>query len=177
MAVLKSYLVANCPHYTLNVPPALPGALNMAQPEYSWAQSLAVAMHSVKLAFGDNVTDSEVSLEVAVDELDSFRRQHNLVATTPSSKYYLASCRVLHSREVTGTTMFTGWRQFVTGEPMIRNKNIVVLGDSGSRFCPLSGKHKSAKCLGDALRSFAGHPNIHDLTEVGAHPMRWIQLL
>ncbi|MFM7990116.1 MAG: hypothetical protein ACKPKO_63455, partial [Candidatus Fonsibacter sp.] len=76
-----------------------PGALNMAQPEYTWAQSLVVAMHSVKLAYGDNVTYSEVSLEAAAEELDLFRRQYNLAATTPSSKYYLANCRVLHSRE------------------------------------------------------------------------------
>ncbi|MFM7979938.1 MAG: hypothetical protein ACKPKO_11550, partial [Candidatus Fonsibacter sp.] len=63
----------------------------MAQLEYSWAQSLVVAMHSVKLAYGDNVTYSEVSLEDAADELDSFRRRHNLASTTPSSKYYLAN--------------------------------------------------------------------------------------
>ncbi|MFM7980270.1 MAG: hypothetical protein ACKPKO_13225, partial [Candidatus Fonsibacter sp.] len=131
----------------------------------------------VKLAFGENVRYSEVSLEVVANELDSFRRQHNLAATTPSSKYYLANCRVLHSREVTGTTMVVGWRNFVTGEPVIRNKNIVVLGDFGSRFYPLSGKHKSAKGLGDASRTFAGYPNLHDLTEAGAHPMRWIQRL
>ncbi|MFM7978302.1 MAG: hypothetical protein ACKPKO_03220, partial [Candidatus Fonsibacter sp.] len=62
------------PPYTLNVPPALPGALSMAQPEFSWAQSLVVAMHSVKIDFGDNVTYSEVSLDVVGDELDSFRR-------------------------------------------------------------------------------------------------------
>ncbi|MFM7981103.1 MAG: hypothetical protein ACKPKO_17475, partial [Candidatus Fonsibacter sp.] len=133
---------------------------------------LVVAMHYVKLAYGDNVTYSEVSLEVAADELDSFRRRYNIASTTPSSKYYLANCRVLHSREVTGTTMVVGWRQFITGEPMIRNNNIVILGYSGSRFYPLSGKHKAAKCIGDALESFSGYPNIHDRTEARAHPMR-----
>ncbi|MFM7989579.1 MAG: hypothetical protein ACKPKO_60720, partial [Candidatus Fonsibacter sp.] len=44
------------PPYTLHVPPVFRGALNMAQPLFSWAQSLVVAMHYVKLAFGDNVT-------------------------------------------------------------------------------------------------------------------------
>ncbi|MFM7981039.1 MAG: hypothetical protein ACKPKO_17150, partial [Candidatus Fonsibacter sp.] len=38
------------PPYTLNVPPAHPRALNIGQPEFSWAQSLVVAMHSIKLA-------------------------------------------------------------------------------------------------------------------------------
>ncbi|MFM7980997.1 MAG: hypothetical protein ACKPKO_16940, partial [Candidatus Fonsibacter sp.] len=41
----------------------------------------------------------------------------------------------------------------------------------------MSGKHKSAKGFGDALRTFAGYPNVYDLTEAGAHRVRWIQRL
>ncbi|MFM7987930.1 MAG: hypothetical protein ACKPKO_52315, partial [Candidatus Fonsibacter sp.] len=109
------------PPYTLHVPPAFIQAVNIATPEYSWAQSLVVAMHSIKLAFGDNVTYSEIPLEQAAAELDSLRRQHYLASTTPSSKYDLADCRVLHSRDVTGPTAVAGWRNCVSGEPMIRH--------------------------------------------------------
>ena len=44
------------PPYTLQVPLGFVQALNIATPEYSWAQSLVVAMHSIKLAYEDTVT-------------------------------------------------------------------------------------------------------------------------
>ncbi|MFM7977982.1 MAG: hypothetical protein ACKPKO_01590, partial [Candidatus Fonsibacter sp.] len=82
--------------------------MNMATPEYYWTQSVVVAMHAVRLAFTSYVAYYIVSLVVAVDELDSLRRQYHLVTVTPSSKYDLANCRVLHSREVTGATIVAG---------------------------------------------------------------------
>ncbi|MFM7987411.1 MAG: hypothetical protein ACKPKO_49675, partial [Candidatus Fonsibacter sp.] len=31
--------------------------------------------------------------------------------------------------------------------------------------------------VGKALATWAGYPNMHDLTETGAHPVRWLELL
>ncbi|MFM7987112.1 MAG: hypothetical protein ACKPKO_48155 [Candidatus Fonsibacter sp.] len=99
------------PPYTLQVPPAFVQAINIATPEYSWAQSLVVAMHSIRIAFEDTVTYSEIPLEQVADELGSLRRRHCWASTTPSSKYYLANCRVLHSREVSGPTAVAGLKK------------------------------------------------------------------
>ena len=157
------------------MPPAFIQAVNIATSEYSWAQSLVVAMHSMKLAFGDNVTYTEIPLEQAADELDALRRQHSIASTTPWSKYFLANCRALHSREVTGPTAVAGWKSYVSGEPMIRCKNIIVVGDSGTRFYPANGK--KPKSLVEEMCEHSGYPNMHDLTEIGAHPWRWVQML
>ncbi|MFM7978844.1 MAG: hypothetical protein ACKPKO_05965, partial [Candidatus Fonsibacter sp.] len=45
------------------------------------------------------------------------------------------------------------------------------------QFYTESGKSSSASGAGKALANWAGYPNIHDLTETGAHPMRWVELL
>ena len=68
-----------------------------------------------------------------------------------------------------------GWRKFVTGEPYVRAKSMLILGDSGAHIYSPSGK-KHHSVVSD-LRSHAGDPNIHDLTEMGAHPARWLQML
>ena len=59
----------------------------------------------------------------------------------------------------------SGWRQFVTEEPFIRNNNIVVLGDSCCHVYSSTGK-KHHSIVSD-LRTSVGCPNVHDLTEVG----------
>ncbi|MFM7987283.1 MAG: hypothetical protein ACKPKO_49015, partial [Candidatus Fonsibacter sp.] len=43
---------------------------------------------------------------------------------------------------------------------------------------PENGKKRSsASGAGKALTNWAGYPNMHDLTETGAHPMSWVELL
>ncbi|MFM7983597.1 MAG: hypothetical protein ACKPKO_30155, partial [Candidatus Fonsibacter sp.] len=56
------------------------------------------------------------------------------------------------------TTMVVGWRQFVTGEPMIRNKNIVIF--RGLRFPFLSTERETQvrKMLGRRLKVVLGVP-------------------
>jgi hypothetical protein len=58
---------------------------------------------------------------------------------------------------------------------MVKNNNITILGDSGSPFYSPSGK--MSKPIPEKLADYAGFPNRHDLTEVGVHPLRWVQLL
>ncbi|MFM7980201.1 MAG: hypothetical protein ACKPKO_12875, partial [Candidatus Fonsibacter sp.] len=117
----------------------------------------------------------EIPLELAADELDTLRRRCCLASTTPSSRYYLANCRVLHSRDVSGPTAVAGWKNYVSGEPMVKNKNILIVGESGSRFYSPNGKKSSP--LTAKLMEHAGYPNMYDLTEVGAHPRTWLNLL
>ncbi|MFM7985331.1 MAG: hypothetical protein ACKPKO_39045, partial [Candidatus Fonsibacter sp.] len=58
---------------------------------------------------------------------------------------------------------------------MVKNNNIILVGDPGSRFYPENCKSSSG--AGKALTNWVGYPNMHDLTETGAHPMRWVELL
>ncbi|MFM7979623.1 MAG: hypothetical protein ACKPKO_09940, partial [Candidatus Fonsibacter sp.] len=58
---------------------------------------------------------------------------------------------------------------------MLKNKNILIVGNSGSRFYSPNGKKSSP--LTATLMEHSGFPNMYDLTEVGVHPRTWVQLL
>ena len=170
----SGYVYQIAPPYTLMVPPSFPEAIHMRVPEYSWAQGLLVAVHSLTFAFGNNTNCPSMKLEESAEKLDSLRHVHK-IHSVPAAWFYLSNCRSLHSMDVQGPTAVSGWRQFVTGEPFIRNKNIVAMGDSGCHVYSSTGK-KHHSIVAD-LRASAGYPNIHDLTEVGAHPYRQLELL
>ena len=53
----------HAPPYNLAVPAAYPEAYNMNLPKYSWAQSLQVALHSLRLAFDSVSGHDPISLE------------------------------------------------------------------------------------------------------------------
>ena len=101
------------PPFTLIVPQAYPEAMNLNMPEYSWAQGLIVASHSLRYVFCGNPSCDSMSLAAAAEQLDAIRRTHNL--TIPSSNYYMANCRVLHSVDVPGPTAVSGWKRYVAG--------------------------------------------------------------
>ena len=64
--------------------------------------------------------------------------------------------------------------KFVTGERFVRNKNLVLIGESGSHIYSSNGmKHHS---VAQDEREFAGYANAHDLTEIGARPLRLLEL-
>ena len=64
--------------------------------------------------------------------------------------------------------------KFVTGERFVRNKNLVLIGESGSHIYSSNGmKHHS---VAQDEREFAGYANAHDLTEIGARPLRELEL-
>ena len=104
--------------------------MNMRLPEYLWSQGLLVVVHSLVLAYDHDRNRPSMTLERAAEKLDSLRRVHRL-NSAPPAWYYLSNCRLLHSMDVLGPTVVSGWRQYVTGEPFIRNKSIVAIGDSG----------------------------------------------
>ena len=111
----------------------------MRLPEYSWAEGLLVAVHSLVLAYENDTNCPSMTLERAAEKLDSLRRVHRF-NSVPPAWYHLSNCRSLHSMDVLGPTVVSGWRQFVTGEPFIRNKSIVVMGDSGCHVYSSTGK-------------------------------------
>ena len=134
-----------------------------------------VAVHSLALAYENDKNCPSMALERAAEKLDSLRRVHRL-NSVPLAWYYLSNLHSLHSIDVFfGPTVVSGWRQFVTEEPFIRNTNIVVLGDSCCHVYSSTGK-KHHSIVSD-LRTSAAYPNVHDLTKVGAHPYRQLELL
>ena len=64
---------------------------------------------------------------------------------------------------------------FVAGEPYVRSRNILIIGDSGDHIYG-SGCKKHHE-VGADLEKLAGCTHMHDLTEVGAHPRRFLELL
>ena len=156
------------------VPPAAHEALNLRLPEYSWAQGLLLALHSLLLAYANVTNCPSMPLAEAAEKLDSVRRAQSLTMI-PASWYYLSNCRSLHAVEVQSPTAVSGWTQFVTGEPYVRNKNRILMGDSGSNIYSSNGKKHHS--IAQDQRDIAGFANIHDLTEIGAHPLRLLELV
>ena len=99
----KGIVYRLAPPYTLIVPQAYPEAMNLNMPEYYWAQGLIVASHSLRYVLCGNPSCDSMSLAAAAQQLDAIRRTHNLTMM-PSSEYYMATCRVLHSVGVSGPT-------------------------------------------------------------------------
>ena len=50
----------------------------MRLPEYSWAQGLLVAVHSLMVAYENDTNCPSMTLERAAEKLDSLRRVHKL---------------------------------------------------------------------------------------------------
>ena len=55
------------------------------------------------------------------------------------------------------------------------SRNIIIVGDSGTEV--YGGSGQSHHSIVADLRQHCGYPNIHNLTEVGAHPRRWTEML
>jgi hypothetical protein len=112
-------------------------------------------------------------LGVAANQLDTIRLTHHLLMIPPSD-YYMANCRTLHSEEVLGPTAVSGWERYVSGQPYVQSRNTLIVGDSGTEIYRQSGK--SHHSIVTDLRQHCGYANIHNLTEVGAHPRRCLEL-
>ena len=87
----------------------------------------------------------------------------------------MATRRALHSVDVPGPTAVSGWKRYVSGQPYVQSRNILLIGDSGTEIYGKSGK--SYDSIVSDVRQHCGYFNIHNLTEVGAHPRRWLELL
>jgi hypothetical protein len=70
---------------------------------------------------------------------------------------------------------FLEGKRYVAGQPFVVSRNITIVGDSGTEVYGSSGK--SHHSIVADLRTHCGYPNIHNLTEVGAHPRRWTEML
>ena len=66
-------------------------------------------------------------MSVVAEQLDLFQRAHRLSMLIPAN-YYLANCRTLHSMEASGPTVAAGWQKYVTGEPFVRPRSILLIG-------------------------------------------------
>ena len=132
-----SYRMA--PPYTLVVPTAYPVAVNINRPEYSWAQGLMVALHSLRYVYCNNPSCDPMPLGAAAEQLDTIRLTHNLLMSPPS-EYYMANCRTFHSEEVPGPTAVSGWKRYVSGQPYVQLRKILIVGDSGTEIYSKSGK-------------------------------------
>ena len=87
----------------------------------------------------------------------------------------MANCRTLHSVADLGPTAVSGWKRCVSGQPSVQSRNTPLIEDSGTEIYGKSGK--SHHSIVSDLRQHCGCSNIHNLTEVGAHPRRWTELL
>ena len=112
----------------------------------------------MRLAF-DSVTGGEsLPLEVTAEQLDSFRRVHRLTMITLAN-YYMATCRALHAAGASGATAVGGWKGFFTGEPFVRSRNILLVGDSGAHVYGPGGKTHHAITRDLAAHAvFSKHP-------------------
>ena len=62
--------------------------------EYSWAQGLLVAVHSLALPYESDTNCPSMTLEKAAEKLDSLRRVHKLYSA-PVAWYYLPNCHFI----------------------------------------------------------------------------------
>ena len=116
----------NCaPPYSLVVPIQPLQTLNVATLEHSWAHSLFLALHSIRLAFENAIGGESITLPDAAKQLDSVRRTFRQNAVPPSD-HYMANCRTLHHLPTYGATMVSGWRKSVNGEPFVQMKNVLI---------------------------------------------------
>jgi hypothetical protein len=147
--------------YTLGVPTAYPEAVNINTLEYLWAQGLIVALHSLRYAYKNTSSREPMPFIVVAKQLDTNLFAHNLLMVPPSD-YYMANCRTLHSEEVTGPTAVSGWKRYVSSQPFVQSRNILIIMDSGTEINGKSGK--SHHSIVSDLRQHCGYANIHTLT-------------
>ena len=148
--------------------------MNLNLPKYAWAQGLVVALHSMLLAVDNKAGCKAMPFNEAAEQLDSFRRVRKLTMI-PQSSYYLSNCRTLRIVEASGPTAVSGWRRYVDGEPFVRARNISLIGDSGAHIYGSSGQ--SHQSVLSSLVSHSRYAKAHDLTYIGAHPRRWLDML
>ena len=123
----------------------------MRLPEYSWAQGLLVAVHSLVLAYENNTNCPSMKLEEAAEKLDTLRRRSGT-----NSRLRMASIR---------------YRRTLDQEQKHR-------ANGGLRMpCVFFHRQKSTTPLSPISVLLRVIPNMHDLTEVGAHPYRQLEML
>ena len=80
-----------------------------------------------------------MTLGIAAKQFDTFRHAHNLTMIPPS-EHYFTNCRTLRTEDVSGPTAVSGWKRYVSGQPYVQSRSILVIGDSGTEVYSKSGK-------------------------------------
>ena len=96
--------------------------------------------------------------------------------TIPPSAYYLAQCRELHDRQVSGPTVSAGWISFVSGECAVLSSSVLLLGASGSRIYN-TGAKRTSRPVGDLLKEYQSYHNMEVYQNKGAGPVDWTNKL
>ena len=102
----------------------------------------------------------------AADRYDNLRSSLELY-TIPPSAYYLAQCRELHDRQVSGPTVSAGWTSFVSGECAVLSSSVLLLGASGSRIYN-TGAKRTSRPVGDLLKEYQSYHNMEVYQTGGA---------
>ena len=133
--------------WSLRAPQHFQQAYELGTPVAAWVTNMQQARHSMKLEFLPGEVDEErVNILQAADRYDDLRTNLEL-HPIPRAAYYLAQCRELHDRQVSGPTITAGWSSFVAGESEVLSSKVLLLGASGSRIYNL-GQRGPADLLG-----------------------------
>ena len=104
----RGSLLASKP-WTLQVPQHYQQSYDLGTPVAAWVTKMQQTWHSLQLMFlPGQVQEERIDILQAADRYDRLRA--NLEITTiPPAAYYLAQCRELHDRQVSGPTVTAGW--------------------------------------------------------------------
>ena len=122
-----------------------------------------MALHSLRLAFDSVSAYDPTPCEHSAEQLGTFRRVYRLTIIPPSD-YYMAKCRTLRTVDAPSPTAVVGRKRYVTGEPYVRAKNILIIGDSGCHIYSAVGKHTTTQLHGFRLDQIGGlcYPSLCD---------------
>ena len=162
--------------WTIQVPQHCQQAYDLGTLVAAWVSKVQQAWHSLQLVFQPGkVLKERTHILQAAHRYD--RIGADLENTTiPPSAYYLAQCRELHDRQVSGPTVTVGWLSYVAGESKIVSQRALMLGASGSRIY-ITGRTRSSRGVGDILKAYQCYYNLQASTVIGDAPPAWTQEL
>ena len=113
--------------WSLQVPQHFQQSYDLGTPAAAWVNKLQQAWHSMKLTCLPGEVDEErINILQAADRYDNLRSSLELY-TIPPSAYYLAQCRELHNRQVSGPTVSAGWISYVAGECEVVSSKVLLI--------------------------------------------------
>ena len=117
------------------------------------------------------MNEERVNIFQAAYRYDNLRSSLKLY-TIPPSAYYLAQCRELHNRQVSGPTVSAGWISYVAGECEVVSSKVLLIGASGSRIYN-TGAKRSSRAVGDLLKEYQSYHNMETYQIVGTGLVYW----
>ena len=158
--------------WSLQAPQHFQQAYDLGTPVAAWVTKAQQAWHSMHLMFLPGEVDGErVNILQAADRDDDLRTGMELY-TIPPAAYYLAQCRELHDRQVSGPSITAGWSSFVAGESEFLSSRLLLLGASGSRIYTLGAK-RTSRAVGEILKEYQSYHNMEAYQQIGSGPVEW----